>query len=147
MEIVRGSGADIEVITDFQVAMAMESEGVRLNPEVVRRGVAAAIADPEKGRYIIARHAGKPRGSLMITREWSDWNCCWYWWIQSVYILPEHRGQGVYKAMYHHVVELAREEGVRQIRLYADKNNLTAQSVYSRLGMEECHYTMFEAEL
>ncbi|MBR3859526.1 MAG: GNAT family N-acetyltransferase [Bacteroidaceae bacterium] len=36
-----------------------------------------------------------PVGSLMLTREWSDWNNQWYWWIQSVYVTPEHRRQSI----------------------------------------------------
>ena len=81
----------------------------------------------------------------MITREWSDWNNGWYWWIQSVYVVPELRGRGVFKAMYAKVRELAAQEQVLQVRLYVDKTNTDAQRVYQRLGMEECHYLMYEA--
>ena len=80
----------------------------------------------------------------MLTREWSDWNNQWYWWIQSVYVMPEYRKKGVYKAMYATLKQMARESGVAQIRLYADKTNLPAQQVYRRLGMRESHYLMFE---
>ncbi len=64
--------------------------------------------------------------SLMLTREWSDWNCQWYWWIQSVYVEPQHRGKGVYRAMYERVKQMARNENVSQVRLYVDKTNNTA---------------------
>lgn len=86
-------------------------------------------------------------GSLMITREWSDWNCCWYLWIQSVYVSPEHRNKGIYKAMYNEVLKLAESEGTTQVRLYVDKDNRKAQTVYECLGMSECHYLMYEVEL
>ena len=80
----------------------------------------------------------------MLTREWSDWNNQWYWWIQSVYVMPEYRKKGVYKAMYATLKDMAQENGVSQIRLYADRTNLSAQQVYQRLGMRESHYLMFE---
>ena len=83
----------------------------------------------------------------MITREWSDWNNCWYWWIQSVYVLKEYRGRGIYKAMYNRVLDLAKAESVSQIRLYVDKDNSTAQAVYQKMGMAECHYRLYEKEL
>ena len=147
MEITVGGVCNVDDIALFQVDMAMESEGLVLDYERVRRGVQAVIDDEAKGRYIIAQQDGKVVACLMITREWSDWNCCWYWWIQSVYVLPGYRGRGIYKAMYNRVLYLAETEGVTQIRLYVDKDNSTAQAVYQKLGMAECHYRLYEKEL
>lgn len=145
MNISRASLKDIETITGFQTAMALESEGLLLDGDVVARGVKAALEDESKGSYIISEAGGKTVASLMITREWSDWNNGWYWWIQSVYVVPELRGRGVFKAMYAKVRELAAQEQVLQVRLYVDKTNTDAQRVYQKLGMEECHYLMYEA--
>lgn len=148
--IVRGEVGDIESIVQFQADMAMESEGCVLDKERVTRGVTAAMLDESKGIYWVARIGETPVGSLMLTREWSDWNDWndeWYWWIQSVYVTPEHRRQGLYKAMYQKVKEAARESGVSQVRLYVDKTNRSAQEVYHRLGMHESHYLMFEESL
>lgn len=144
LEIVVGEASCAGEIARFQVDMAMESEGLSLDHGRVLNGVKAVLADEAKGRYLVARIGGTPVGSLMITREWSDWNCCWYWWVQSVYILPEFRRRGIYRAMYGKVQEMAAAEGVSQIRLYVDKENLAAQSVYQKLGMQECHYCMYE---
>ena len=147
LEIAVGDVAHVDDIARFQVDMAMESEGLALDYERVRRGVQAVMDDEAKGRYIIARLCEKVVACLMITREWSDWNSCWYWWIQSVYVLPEYRDRGIYKAMYNKVLDLAKAEGVSQIRLYVDKDNSTAQAVYQKLGMAECHYCLYEKEL
>ncbi|MBQ6938388.1 MAG: GNAT family N-acetyltransferase [Muribaculaceae bacterium] len=135
---------DISTIAQFQIEMAMESEGYKLSPDKITQGVTAAMNDANKGAYIIAKIDGKAVGSLMITREWSDWNNCWYWWVQSVYVMPQYRGKGIYKAMYAHVKDMAREHGVSQVRLYVDKGNTRAQEVYKKLGMDECHYLMYE---
>ena len=124
--------------------MALESEGTVLDVERVRKGVAAVMEDESKGTYIVARIEGRPVASLMITREWSDWNNGWYWWIQSVYVMPEHRGQGIFRAMYTKVIELANDQNIAQVRLYVDRHNTHAQKVYQKLGMEECHYLMYE---
>ena len=145
--ITTGGVEDIGTIAAFQVDMAMESEGAVLSLERVQRGVRAVVDDSVKGVYLVARCCGVPVGSLMITREWSDWNCEWYWWVQSVYVVPEHRGKGVYRAMYSKVKKMAVEQGVTQVRLYVDKENTRAQKVYERLGMAECHYIMYEEEL
>ena len=135
---------DIESIVQFQAKMAMESEGTTLDKEKVTKGVTAAMNDESKGIYWVAKINGKAIGSLMVTREWSDWNNEWYWWIQSVYVLPDYRKHGVYKAMYSTLKEVAKENKVSQIRLYVDKTNHPAQQVYQRLGMHESHYLMYE---
>jgi len=142
-----GNESDIEAIAQFQVDMALESEGTKLDHELVLKGVTAAVADPAKGTYIVARDGEKTIGSLMLTKEWSDWNNQFYWWIQSVYVKPEYRGKGAYRAMYEKIKQMAKEQGVTQIRLYVDKTNYSAQKVYQKLGMAECHYYMYEEVL
>ena len=145
--IARGAVCDIDSIVQFQTDMAMESEGCDLDKEKVTKGVTAAMLDDSKGIYWVAKFKGRTIGSLMLTREWSDWNNEWYWWIQSVYVIPEFRKQGVYKAMYLKVKDAAKENNVSQIRLYVDKTNLSAQKVYQKLGMHESHYLMYEENL
>lgn len=144
MKISIGTYNDIEAITGFQTAMALESEGAALDPERVHNGVTAVMEDGSKGIYLVARTEGSPVASLMITREWSDWNNGWYWWIQSVYVMPEYRGKGIFRAMYTKVIEMAKEQNITQVRLYVDRHNTNAQKVYQKLGMEECHYLMYE---
>ena len=145
--ITKGQIEDIENIAQFQVDMAMESEGTQLDKDIVTKGVSAAMADENKGLYYIARVDGKAVGSLMLTREWSDWNNGWYWWIQSVYVAPDYRRQGVYKSMYQAVCTDAKQQNVAQVRLYVDKTNTRGQEVYSSLGMPESHYLIYETTL
>ena len=145
--ITRGAVCDIESIVQFQADMAMESEGCVLDKEKVTKGVTAAMLDDSKGDYWVAKFEKRPIGSLMLTRVWSDWNYEWYWGIQSVYVIPEFRRKGVYKAMYQNVKDAAKANNVSQIRLYVDKTNVSAQKVYQNLGMQESHYLMFEENL
>lgn len=146
-QIAVGVAADIEAIAQFQVDMAMESEGTTLDTQTVLRGVTEAMNDRNKGLYLVTRKESEVVGSLMITREWSDWNAQWYWWVQSVYVAPAHRDKGLFRAMYAKVKELASLEGIEQVRLYVDKSNRVAQEVYRKVGMEECHYIMYEEVL
>ena len=147
INILYGTSEDIDTIVQFQMDMAMESEGTILDKNTLEKGVSVAMMDENRGRYLVAKLDVEVVGSLMLTREWSDWNNCWYLWVQSVYVTPRHRGKGIYKALYQKVRELAKEEGIRQIRLYVDKDNVTAQRVYKQLGMDECHYLMYEEEI
>lgn len=134
--------------------MAQETEGKRLPPHTVRAGIEAGLADPAKARYFIAMHdalagadtIGVPAGTLMLTREWSDWRNGDWWWIQSVYVVPEFRRHGVFAALYRHVEALARATpDVVGLRLYVERDNAGAQAVYERLGMRDAGYRILEA--
>src|SRR5437870_3135497 len=92
----QATSADISKIVDFQIAMARETEDLELAPEVVSEGVAAVFDNTSRGRYYVAERDGHVIGSLLITYEWSDWRNGAVWWIQSVYVVPEARRQGVY---------------------------------------------------
>lgn len=84
--------ADARTIVEFQIDMALESEGTVLNRETILNGVIEGLSDPAKGTYYLIRtENGQTAGSLFLTKEWSDWNNGWYWWIQSVFIRPEYR--------------------------------------------------------
>jgi ribosomal protein S18 acetylase RimI-like enzyme len=70
-----------------------------------------------------------------------------FWWIQSVYVQKEFRGQGVFRALFDHVRALARrEKTVCGLRLYVEKHNVRAQQTYERFGMKKTHYEMYEID-
>jgi GNAT superfamily N-acetyltransferase len=131
-------------IVDFQIAMARETEDFALDRETCTRGVAAVFDDPSKGRYFVAEADGKVAASLLITFEWSDWRNGVVWWIQSVYVRPEYRKQGIYARLYEHVKQQASDPSIKGIRLYVEKRNAVAQKVYERCGMNGEHYQVFE---
>lgn len=143
--IEKANHTDAEKIAQFQIAMALETENLRLNPEVVANGVNHIFNEPSRGFYLIARNEKRiPIGSLLILKEWSDWRNADVWWIHSVYIEPTYRRQGLFTKMFTLIEKLARESGVRGLRLYVDKNNINAISIYSKLNMTSEHYQLFE---
>ena len=137
---------DIPALVAFNQAMALETEGKRLNDDKISNGVAAVFADQNKGFYVVTEDdEARIVGGLMVTYEWSDWRNAWFWWIQSVYILPEARGQKIYSRMYDFVKERAAEAGnVCGFRLYVETDNSHAQNVYDAVGMQISHYLMYE---
>lgn len=137
---------DIDIIADFQVKMAFETEnGLKLDPATVNKGVSAVMDDPSKGKYWVAEVDGNVVGCLLTVPEWSDWRNGTVLWIHSVYVGPDHRKNGIYKALYSHLkgmVETSAE--YRGLRLYVDKTNIKAQKVYESLGMNGDHYLTYE---
>jgi GNAT superfamily N-acetyltransferase len=140
--------ADRPSIARFNQAMALETERKHLPDDVIQAGVAGLFLRPELGFYLFAEVDGQPAGGLMITHEWSDWRNKVFWWIQSVYVLPEFRGQGLYRRLYQEIKRLAQAEGnVCGFRLYVERENEKAQAIYEHLGMRAAHYLMYEEPL
>ena len=135
---------DLDAIVAGNMALAEESEGVRLDQETLGAGVRALLDERAPGRYWIAEADGAVVGQLLITFEWSDWRNRMVWWIQSVYVLPSARGRGVFRALYDHAKREAQAQGAGGLRLYVDVTNGRAQSVYAALGMKGDHYRVFE---
>jgi len=139
---------DIDALVDFNQAMALETEAKLLETSILRNGVEAVFIDESKGFYVVAEETGVIIGGLMITFEWSDWRSKWFWWIQSVYIVPESRRKGIYKLLYDFVRLKAKESrDVCGFRLYVEMENLKAQKVYERAGMTGSKYLMYEEKL
>lgn len=147
MNIRLAQAAETDDLVEFNQAMALETEGKHLDPEVLKAGVAAVFDDDEKGFYVVAENNGRIVGGLMVTYEWSDWRNSWVWWIQSVYIRPEARGQRIYSRLYDFVKERAVAEKAFGIRLYVENTNHHAQLVYEKVGMVPSHYLMYEEML
>ena len=141
----RATTEDVAAIAQFNIAMAAETEDLALDPQTVHAGVAAVVSDDRRGFYLVARSDGKAVGSLMITYEWSDWRNGNLWWIQSVYVVPSARKQGIFRLLYDNVISLAKQSGdAAGVRLYVEKDNRGAQAVYRKLGMSETAYRVFE---
>ena len=137
---------DAAIIASNNSSMAEETEGRTLDPEIIGPGVAALLADPGKGRYWVAEADGQIVGQLMVTYEWSDWRNGTLWWIQSVYVAPDFRRQGVFSALYHHVESLAAAQpDVCGLRLYVEDNNHRAQRTYEALGMVKPGYVVMQS--
>lgn len=136
---------DAAAIVAFNQAMARETEGKELSPDILSAGVEALFDRPEYGFYLVAEAEKKIVGCLMVTYEWSDWRNGLFWWIQSVYIHPDFRRRGIYRRMYEEVKRRAQQEDdVRGFRLYVEKENARAQNTYQSLGMSETHYQLYE---
>ena len=69
------------------------------------------------------------------------------WYIQSVYVAPEHRRKGIFQRLYQKVIELAKSESVSYVRLYVETDNKVAQAIYERLGMKRLPYYMYDVEI
>ncbi len=146
--IVRDANTnDVPIIARYNIDMALETENRHLDRSVVLNGVQAVVTSPELGRYFLAVSGEEVIGQAMITYEWSDWRSGMFWWLQSVYVRPDARRRGAFTAIFQHIREQARNTpGVIGLRLYVEKNNTTAQATYTRLGLHDSNYIIFEQD-
>lgn len=136
---------DAPIIADFNARLARETENKHLDPTILNPGVEAMLRDPAKGRYFVAEADGQIVGQLGVTLEWSDWRNGNFWWIQSVYVVPEARRHGVFRKLYDHIVEAARSvPDAIGVRLYVEHENRVAQATYEKMGMARTHYHVME---
>jgi ribosomal protein S18 acetylase RimI-like enzyme len=137
---------DAAIITDYNAALALESESRRLDPDTLRAGVDNALKNEQLARYFVAEAEGQVIGQLMLTGEWSDWRNGHIWWIQSVYVHPDHRRKGIFRALYRHVEAEAKAAGnVSGLRLYVENDNRSAHKTYESLGMSGTGYQVLES--
>jgi GNAT superfamily N-acetyltransferase len=159
IQILNAHQSHTETIAKFNQSMAIETENKTLDWDLILPGVQRLLDEPASGFYLVAvdkvgidqEQAGNDASAVVaclgVTYEWSDWRNALFWWIQSVYVLPSHRGQGVFSQLYATVKERALEQtDVCGIRLYVEKDNATAQRTYERLGMIETEYRLLEEE-
>jgi ribosomal protein S18 acetylase RimI-like enzyme len=136
--------ADLDTLVEGNQKMASETEDLTLDTATLSAGVAAILEGRVPGAYRVLERDGRVVAQLMITYEWSDWRNRVVWWIQSVYVWPEARRTGAFRALYRAVVEEAKAAGAGGIRLYVDERNARAQATYRALGMDGGHYRVFE---
>jgi len=142
---------DAATIESFSAAMALETEGRRLDRDRLHLGTIALIENSVQGFFIVAeRVQGDNRellGQLMVTYEWSDWRNGAFWWIQSVYVDPAWRRRGIFRQLHQAVMQEARARtDVCGVRLYVDKDNPIAQTTYERLGLMRSAYQIYESD-
>ena len=143
--------ADVDVLVAFSEAMALETEGRRLDIDRLRRGTRRVFDSPTRGFYIVAElpQESSPGviGQLLVTYEWSDWRNATFWWIQSVYVHPDWRRRGVYRRMHESILREARNrDDVCGIRLYVEAGNVGAQAAYRQAGLFPSSYRVLEED-
>lgn len=139
-ELRPATAADAETLVMFTLNEARDAEQRTLSRSDVERGVGAAFATPPKARYWVVESAGTVVASVSVVTEWSNFRGGDYWWIQSLYIVPGHRGAGMVDMMLLSLARLAREAGALDLRLYARDANARAVRAYQRVGFRPAPY-------
>jgi GNAT superfamily N-acetyltransferase len=147
----RAEEADITSLVEFNLRLAQETEGRSLDPVRLDAGIRRALAAPNRARYYVAEKqtptGAQAVGQSMVTYEWSDWRNGCFWWLQSVYVRPDQRRRGVFRALFAAIrAEASRTPDVCGLRLYVEQDNREAMAVYRSLGMAPGGYVLYERD-
>ncbi len=140
----RAQPQDLAILVNFNQALAQEIRGKELDPDVLGKGVQAVLNDPQRGFYTLVEVQGEVVAAALVTFEWSDWRNAWFWWLQDVYVEPDHRQQGAFSFLYTPLKAQAQAANVCGLRLYVYQGNAQAQTVYQQVGMVPSSSVMFE---
>jgi GNAT superfamily N-acetyltransferase len=64
-------------------------------------------------------------------------------WIENMWVLPDHIGQGIGKRLFLHAVDLARQRGYKFIQLEAEPN---AVGFYEKMGLQTIGERQYELD-
>lgn len=146
--IRRANSADLAVLVGFTLREAADAEGVELSGEEARRGVAAGLEDPAVASYWVAESAeGEVVAATSVVTEWSNFHGRHYWWVQSLYIAPEHRGRGLVELLLDHLAAAARAADACDLRLVVHQSNQRAIGAYGRCGFRAAPYAIMRRDL
>ncbi|MGD2179278.1 MAG: GNAT family N-acetyltransferase [Anaerolineae bacterium] len=144
----RAGRGDLESLVSFTLAEAREAEGIAIDPQIVRRGVETGLLDPDIAMYwVVESERGETVASTSVVLEWSDWCAGYYWWIQSMYVVAEHRGRGLPEMLIEAVAAEARVTGAADLRLYVHEQNVRARRAYRRCGFSDLSYRIMSRPL
>jgi ribosomal protein S18 acetylase RimI-like enzyme len=139
---------DVEAIVSFTLQEARETEGREADSSHVRRGVRGGLDGSAPSTYWVAESRdGSVVGSISVVTEWSNFRGGYYWWIQSLFIVPEHRGSGLVDLLLDFVAESSRAAGALDLRLYVLQSNERAVAAYRRCGFEIAPYSIMVRRL
>lgn len=144
----RATVNDLPHILNFIAQEALESEGREADLTKLEIGIATALRDESIAIYwVLVDQANQPVGCTSVVKEWSDWNAGYYWWIQSLFIDPAHRGQGLLNVMMDAVETDSRADSCLEIRLYVHRNNAAAIRAYEKAQFTPSDYQIMARKL
>jgi len=139
---------DLPHIVNFIIQEAVESEGRAADLSKLENGISTALNNEAIAIYwMLVDQDSQPVGCTSVVKEWSDWNAGYYWWIQSLFVVPEHRGKGLLNVMMDAVAVDAKAASSLEIRLYVHRNNARAIRAYHKAEFQPSDYQIMSKKL
>jgi GNAT superfamily N-acetyltransferase len=140
--------ADLSALVAFTLQEAREAEHLALDTQAATLGVRCAFDEPSVAAYWVAEaQNGEIVASTSVVTEWSNYYGGKYWWVQSLFIAPEHRGGGLIDLLLNHLAAEAETAGALDLRLYVNSSNQRAIHAYERCSFNVAPYIIMRREV
>jgi GNAT superfamily N-acetyltransferase len=96
----------------------------------------ALFGEPRRASALIAESAGKPAGFALWFYTFSTFTGRAGLYLEDVYVLPEHRGRGIGRAIFRHLAARALAEGCARFEWAVLDWNEPAGGFYASLGAQ-----------
>ncbi len=104
---------------------------VKATPEQLR----AALFGPQPAAYaLVAEAGGKVVGFALYFLNFSTWEGVHGIYLEDLYVMPEHRGTGLGKAMLRSLAQIAVQRGYARVEWWVLDWNEPSIDFYRRLG-------------
>lgn len=130
---VPASPVDAAIILDMMRDF-YPSEGATFRPEVQGPALRALLADPALGRVYLVRRNDEVAGYVVLTFDYGLEAGGREMFIDELFFVERHRGQGLGTSVLDFVSRSCRELGGRALHLAVGFENARARTVYERHG-------------
>jgi ribosomal protein S18 acetylase RimI-like enzyme len=124
---VADAGTVGQLLHDFNSEFDEPTPGPRAVAERVRNLLAA-------GEITVLLGGAGPHGLAVLRFRPALWTKALDCYVEELYVVPAHRGQGLGRALMEAAIELARREGAADMHLGTAEDDVAARALYESLG-------------
>jgi ribosomal protein S18 acetylase RimI-like enzyme len=132
---VRRAGRDdAEVVGRLLHDFNTEFDEVTPGPAALAARVRELLAAGEITVLLVERDGSDPQGLAVMRFRPSIWTQGLECYLQELYVAPDHRGEGLGRALMEEAIALARREGADFMDLGTSEDDVAARALYESLG-------------
>ena len=133
--------SDVEQIVVFLKAMSDELEEFHFNEAIVKESVTASFSENTYW-FLFIDEDGNPFGTCYLQSVHNYWRLEKRFYLGGFFILPSHRGKGLFRLMNQKLVDWAKDHGGVQIYAHIHKDNQKSLSTFEAVGLEKVDYRL-----
>jgi GNAT superfamily N-acetyltransferase len=123
----------------------LEEHAIPLAPELLAAAVTGALVDDGRALILVARDEGTPVGVAYLSFQWTLERGGNVLWVEELYVLPDHRGQGIGTQLLRAALDVARARGCLAVELEVEASHSRAANLSARAGfrpLDRVHWTL-----
>ena len=112
----------------------LNEHNVFLKPEQLAHAIDGMLAEPRRGRILVAHDGTKLVGVAVLAYTWTLEHGGQSTWLDELYVEPTYRSRGIGTQLLHAAMSRAKEDGCVAMDLEVEASHARAQALYLREG-------------